>query len=269
MSRDSHTFVYLPGGGGGGEHDLAAFASGLDHELRFETINYPGWQRYVQDDFSAETLIAELTSEVVKRVPAGPIRLMGLSIGGHFGYAVALRLQEMRREVAVFCVIDSFMIASAQPSAGWKRRALADALDLIRKRRFGDLLRFVRSKAWRALLRLAGGRLTGPLRRFAANGQLPSMLKGDAIAEQELSMRLLIRTVAPWIADLDRNPVPLHAPTILLRTQGSACHDAVWRKRCPNIAVREVPGRHLTLFEPENIQGLREAFSAAANQIAA
>jgi len=39
--------------------------------------------------------------------------------------------------------------------------------------------------------------------------------------------------------------------------------------RCPVIEIREVPGKHLTLFEPENIGALREAFVEAASQFAA
>jgi thioesterase domain-containing protein len=269
MMEHPLTFLYFPGGGGGGEHDMAAFAAGLRYPVRFETIAYPGWQRYVEDGFSAESLVAELTAETVKRVPAGPVRIMGLSLGGHLGYAVALRLREMGRKVALFCAIDSFLVASSEPSSGWQRRALGDALDLLRKGRFKELATFARSKAWRAVMRLAGGRLTGQLRRFSGSGQLPAIFTADAVAEHELSMRLLLREIAPWVAALDRNPVPLPVPAILLRTAASAQFDQAWTRRCPHVAIREVPGKHLTLFEPENIAGLRQAFAAAADQLEA
>jgi len=263
MTQDPQSFIYLPGGGGGGEHDMAAFAAGVGHPIRFDTISYPGWRRYVEDDFSADILIGELTAEIIKRVPSGPIRITGLSIGGHFGYAAALRLQKMGREIDLFCAIDSFMVASAEPSAGWRMRALSDAFDLLKKGRFSDLARLIRSKAWRAMLRLAGGKLAVFLRKSSRGGQLPAIFSGDAVAEEELSMRLLLRETAPWIAKLDRDPVPLNAPAILLRTRASAVHDAAWTLRCPKITIREVPGKHLNLFEPENIGGLREAFCAA------
>jgi len=269
MSADSNRVIYLTGGGGGGEHDLAVFSQGLPNPIHFETISYPGWQRYVEADFSADALISELTAEIVQRVPSGPIRLIGLSIGGHFGYAAALRLRDLGREVALFCAIDSFMVASSAPSAGWQTRALSEALDLLRKGRFREFARLIRSKAWRAVLRLAGGRLASTLRRVSGNGKLPSLFSADAVAEQELSMRLLLREVAPWIASLDRDPVPLPVPTILLRTEATSVHDEAWRRRCPNIAIGEIPGKHLTLFEAENIGGLREAFVAATDQLAA
>jgi len=263
MTEDSLGFVYLPGGGGGGEHDLAVFAQGLEYPVHFETVPYPGWRRYVKEDFSADALVAELTAEIARRVPAGPIRLLGLSIGGHFAYAAALRLQKQGREIALLCAIDSFMVASAEPSAGWRRRALSDAFDLIKKRRYKDFARLLRSKVWRALLRLAEGRLAGVLRKSSGKGELPGVLRGDAVAEHELSLRLLLRETNPWIAQLDHDVVPLTAPAILLRTPATATHDAAWRRRCPEITIREVQGKHLTLFEPENIGGLRDAFSFA------
>jgi thioesterase domain-containing protein len=85
----------------------------------------------------------------------------------------------------------------------------------------------------------------------------------DPVFEEELSMRLLIEATAPWIAALDRAPVALEAPAILLRTDLTAGDDAAWRSRCPNIKIFELPGQHHTLFEPQNVAALREAFLAA------
>lgn len=267
MSTEPHRFIFLSGAAGGGDKDIAAFADGLEYPVQFETVPYPGWRRYIQQDFSPDALIAELSAEVQRRVPTGAIGLLGLSLGGHLGYHVALHLQAQGREIALFCAIDSFMVASAQPSAGWTMRALSDAAQLLRDRRLAELARFLRSRAWRALLRLAGGNLSAALRVYAAAERLPSVFKLDGLAEQELSMRLLLRELAPWLAALDRNPTAMTAPAVLLRTRPSAAHDADWRRRCPNLVVREVAGKHLTLFEPENIGGLRRAFIAATGDL--
>jgi hypothetical protein len=166
----------------------------------------------------------------------------------------------MGREIAGLCAIDSFMIASSGPSAGWKGRALEQGFELLRKRRIGEFARFLRSKFWRALVRLAGSRLPGLLQRFSSSGRLPSVSAFDPTFEEELSMRLLVREVAPWIGSLDREPVALKAPAILLRTLPTASDDAAWRRRCPNIEIFEISGQHHTLFEAENIGSLREAF---------
>ena len=262
MTDSSPPVIFLSGAGGGAP-DLEVFRDGVDDTTRFEVIGYPGWRRYVADGFSAEVLIADLAAQIVTKVPRGPIRIVGLSIGGHFGYAIGLHLQAMGREIAGLCAIDSFMIVSSAPSAGWKGRALEQGFELLRERRIGEFVRFLRSKFWRALVRLAGGRLPGLMQKFSSSSRLPSASAFDPVFEEELSMRLLVRETAPWIGSLDREPVTLRASTILLRTGLTASDDEAWKRRCPNIAIFEIPGQHHTLFEPDNAGSLRKAFITA------
>jgi hypothetical protein len=82
----------------------------------------------------------------------------------------------------------------------------------------------------------------------------------DPILERELSMRLLVREVAPWLAHLDDEPAALNVPSVLLRTPLTSGDDEAWRRRCPNIKILDIPGRHHSLFEPENAGALRNAF---------
>jgi thioesterase domain-containing protein len=262
MTDSSLPIIFLPGAGGGAP-DLDVFRDGLDDPTRFEVIGYPGWRRYVADGFSAEVLIADLAAQVITKVPEGPIRIVGLSLGGHFGYAICLHLQAMGREIAGLCAIDSFMFASSEPGAGWKGRALEEGFELLRKRRIGEFARFLRSKFWRALVRLAGSRLPSLLQSFPSSSRLPSVSAFDPMFEEELSMRLLIREVAPWIGSLDREPLALKAPAVLLRTPLTASDDAAWRRRCPSMEIFEIRGGHHILFEPENIGSLHETFLTA------
>jgi thioesterase domain-containing protein len=248
--------VIFLSGAGGGAPDLSVLRSAPDDALEFQTIDYPGWRRYIAEDFSARALLTELTDEVVRRVPAGPIVLLGLSLGGHLSYAIALELLAKGREVAGVCLIDSFMVHSAGPRKGWMRRAVEDALDPLRRGQGGEFLRQLLSKVYRACLRLAGARLASILRRW------PSAVT-DPLLEFEISMRLLLREAAPWIASLDRDPRTLAVPVTLLRTALTAGDDAAWQRRCPAIQILEVRGGHLTLFEPEHVAGLRDAFNTA------
>lgn len=257
----SPTIIFLPGSGGGSP-DFSVFRAGPDDATHFEPIGYPDWRRSVADGFSGEVVIADLVAQIVSKVPEGPIHIIGLSLGGHMGYAAALRLQAMGREIAGLCVIDSFMFA-AKPSAGWKGRAFVQGLELLRERRFGEFTRFLRSRFWRGLVRLAGSRLPRLVQRFSSSGRPSSFSAFDPVFEEELSLRLLVEAVAPWIASLDREPVPLKAPAVLLRTRLTASDDPVWLRRCPSIEICEIPGRHDTLFEAENVGSLREAFLTA------
>jgi thioesterase domain-containing protein len=252
--------VFLSGAGGGAP-DLAVFRDGANDPTRVEVIGYPGWRRYVAEGCSADGLIDDLAAEIVQKIPTGPIRIVGFSIGGHFGYAVACRLLAQGRDIAGFCAIDSTMIESAAPSAGWKGRALEEALELLGELRLADLARFMHSKFWRALLRALGDRLPSTARRYATSLSLVCAL--DPILENELSMRLLIRLAAPWIASLDRNPLALNAPAILLRTEVAVNDDKAWRRRCPEIEIFEISGKHHNLFEPGNLGRLHEVFIRA------
>jgi hypothetical protein len=229
---------------------------------RFEVIGYPGWPRYFAKGFSVGTLIAGLADQIEIRVPQGPICILGVSIGGHLGYAAALDLQARGREIGGFCAIDTFMVSSAAPSRGWLARAISLGSALISNRRFDEFARFLRARFWRALLRLAGDRLPALFRRHVASGRLPFFVAFDPLFTEELNMRLLIRHVAPWIPSLDREPVSLLAPTVLLRTQSIASDDPAWCRRCPNINVIELSGDHQTVFTPENVGLLRKFFIA-------
>jgi thioesterase domain-containing protein len=262
MEDPSSPVIFLSGAGGG-MLDPRIFQTGVNDVTRFVTIEYPGWSHYVGRSFSIDGMIDDFVSQIIKMVPSGPIRLVGFSIGGHFAYAIGLRLQANGREVSGFCAIDTFMTTSAAPTAGWLSRALARAWELLRKRRIDELARFGRSRLARTFLRLAGGHLPTLFRRFAPSGRLPSLLTLDPIVESELSMRLLIRASVPWLASLDREPSPLFAPTVLLRTPLTASDDAAWHLRCPGVKIVQIPGDHQTLLEPENVCSLRETFVSA------
>lgn len=250
--------IVLPGANG--KVYLSTFSAKAEEQKKFSAIKYPGWQSYIAKGLSAEALIGDIVSQIVALAPQGPIRIVGISIGGHFGYAAALRLQASGREIAGFCAIDTFMIASSAPRVGWARRALELGVKLVYERRVGDFGVFIRSNFWRALLRLAGNRLLNLLRIFGSSGRLPFAFAIDPVLEEELSMRLLLRESAPWIGSLDVGPVALLAPALLLRTSESANDDPTWRLRCPGIEIIEIAGTHQTIFDPENIISLRNLF---------
>src|SRR5262249_30490241 len=157
--------------------------------------------------------------------------------------------------------IDSMTIQSSGPIKGWPQRALQQALELLRGRRLSAFTRFVRSKFWRALMRALGDQLTELARRYPTGLRLVFAL--DPLFEEELNMRLLIRTSASRIASLDRDPVALDAPAILLRTRLAADDDEAWRRRCPNIKIFEISGKHHNLFDAENVAELHEIFVGA------
>jgi thioesterase domain-containing protein len=257
--------VAVLSGAGGGQPAFCDFKIAGDEDVSFHVIGYPDWQRYLQTNFSAEALVDELAAEIARTLQ-GPIRIVGLSMGGHLGYAAALRLQSIGHEIAGLCVIDSFMGVASQPSAGWQRRAAMQGLQIIRRGRIRDLFRFMRSKFWRALIRLAGARLPTLLQRFVASGRLPAIAAFDPIFTEELTIRLMITKLAPWLASINQNPIALMAPCVLLRTRFTADDDCAWHRRCPTIEIFEIEGTHQDLFEPEHVGSMRAAFAVATSK---
>lgn len=260
---DPLTVVVFPGAGGE-LLDNSIFGLGSPDNARFLNIEYPGWRRYVAADFSAEALMAELAASIEASAPRGPLSIIGLSIGGHFGYAVGLILRARGREIVNFCAIDSFMIKSSGPSAGWWLRSLAQGFDLLRAFKMREFSRFALSKFWRVLLRLSGPSLPRLTRALGARSR--SAAFGGSLFQHELSMRLLIRGTADWLVSLDSDPVQLHVRSVLLRTRRSAADDAAWRRRCPLLSIHDLPGLHEQLLEPGNLCALRDAFAAATRE---
>lgn len=206
--------------------------------------------------------MSDLKGQILTLVPVGPIRIVGYSIGGHLGYALALRLLDNGRDVAGFCAIDSFMIEALSPSVGWEKRALHEGLELLRKGDVGEVFRFIRSKGWRALLRLAPDAISKSLDSLLVFKGLPSIIAFDRVLEAELATCYLVRKAAPWLQMLDQPSVALTVPTNLLRTEQNSRYDAAWRRRCPNIEITEIAGKHSTLLNSIEFASLREALRA-------
>jgi thioesterase domain-containing protein len=251
--------IVLPGASGHAP-DCAPFCADSSDRDRFVALRYPTWKTYVDAGLTAEALVEVLAAEIMHRVPQRPIVLLGHSIGGHFAYATALRLEGLGRTVAGLCIIDPGTITVAR-SAHWKARLVSHAADLFRRGSHGALVLLPRQLAWRGLFRLAGDRLPALARRYATPLDWIGVI--DSTFAEELSMRLLIRITATSMQSLDDHPTNLHAPTVLLRTRVTASHDSLWRRRCPDVRIIDIPGNHETLYEAENAAALRAAFLAA------
>jgi thioesterase domain-containing protein len=267
VNKAPSTVVFLTGAGAGRgdwSHDAAFRAVGAslkrtaEEPIRLEAIAYPAWPRFLSGSFSMEILVSELVEQIVAKAPAGRVSIIGYSIGGHLGYICALRLQTIGREIGGFCAIDSAMITSSEPRPGWIGRHLEGALRQLQNGGLHELSTFLRIRFWRAQLRLL---LRAPrlLEMLARSPRAPALVALDPIFEGEVNGLLMAREAAPWVASIERDPVPMSASALLLRTRETASGDSAWRRRCPNIEVIEIGGTHTTLFEPEHVGSFSEA----------
>ena len=252
MTNTATPLIILPGAGGMDE--IQAFKNDLEATTPFKTVCYPTWQPHFAGGFHGERLVALLAARISHWVPSGPIRIVGYSIGGHLAYLTALTLEAGGREIAGLCAIDPFL----------NSRALTKGWHLLRALKFGELARLSRTKLRRMVLRASGGRLANLPGSARPTDSSNEGLDPDPRAEAEVL--LWLRDATAWISSLDRHPVALNAPAILLRTRLFAVEDATWRRRCPNVCIHEVAGQHLTLFEPQNIGSLRNAFLDATRE---
>ena len=53
-------------------------------------------------------------------------------------------------------------------------------------------------------------------------------------------------------------------PRYLLRTGVTASHDGIWRRRCPDVRIIDIPGNHETLYEAENAAALRAVVASSS-----
>jgi len=231
---DRDLLFFLPGGGVG-EEEMPLIRALVEADNRFRMVSFPGWRRYVSREFSAEGVLADIVALIDAKVSKDRIWLAGLSLGAHFGYAAAVRLQQKGRDIAGFCAIDGLM-------NGYPVR---QAFQLLRERQFRHLWELSRAKARHSVIRLRGHRHSG-----SQHTQLSSLV-------------LWLAAARTWTLSLDIDPIPLMAANALVRTRPGAADDEVWKRRCPGLRIFTVPGTHQTMFDPNNVTAFRQAFTAA------
>lgn len=243
-------------GAGGGQLDPGLFVEPSARTVEFRAVRLPGWRWHLQAPRGPGDLQAHLLDEVARLAPSGPLRFVGVSLGGHLAYDVAVRCQARGRVIEGLCLVDSFFGVPPVPGRVRLKRELARAL---REMRLGG---FLFQHGLRRLLPRWERLRWRAWQRHAAEGTDPWDLRDGSLVERELSMRLLLQLTAPVSAAPIAEPDALRAPALLLRTADNAGQDALWARRCPGLDVAEVPGTHHTLSGADATRVIRERFRA-------
>jgi thioesterase domain-containing protein len=260
--------VVVLSGAGGGTPSCEPFRAGYGEDATFAVLTYPDWQRHLDNGFGFGALVDEIVRQMQAHVPDGSIRILGVSLGAHFGYAAAIELQKRGRSVSDFCAVDSFVVhgSGATASPGWVGRALKLWTRLLSEWKFAELSQAMNTRLWRALLKLDRNSLLRVLRSLRKSGIMEPLIRASPLLAYELNMRLLIQVSHEGLARLDKDPPVLAAPAILLRTVYSAGADDYWRRRFPAIQICEIPGDHDTMFDPKNVPEMSRIFFEAQHR---
>ncbi len=255
--------VFLLPGAGGDEPALARLRTACAEQLDLLQLDYGDWRRFVQPGFGLEELVDELTAQITKAAPDGPIRLIGYSLGGQLAWTIATRLEAMGRVVNGLVMLDS---VQAQHLASGR----SDARTRLRWRdEWRQLRAALPDDSWRPVLaRIVGRRLLTTrgralLRQLAARGPLSASGAGFYLAH-DLTVSLLLEHSDAW-AHRMAPPGLLHAPVTLLRADQNPdpLHDLGWQALCRQLAVQTLQGDHFSMLDAEHTHAVAAKLVAA------
>jgi thioesterase domain-containing protein len=262
-SSGGPTVILIPGVGND-EPRLARFRMDCAPNLAIVPIDYGHWSQWVAPGFDFAMLLDRVVSQIETIAPTGPLLLAGYSLGGHVAYAAANRLTDAGRSIGLLAIFDT-----AAPLPLLLRPDTAPPLPLparrMRQRVQGLVAAWNAGELPDAIAHAINWRLLrpnwGPVLRFAARfrdvrwpARFWFFLGG------RLTRDLLRRVWVDWLTATTTTTAPaLLVPVILFRARARDADDPAdlgWTALCPNLAVHEVDGDHVSMFREPNLATL-------------
>jgi thioesterase domain-containing protein len=230
--------VFFFQGSGEGE---AKYWGPFEDVVRAVPLSYLDWTELVKPETGFAGVILHLKAQIQSRMPAGPLHLVGYSIGGPLAYACAIALQAEGRVVDCLAILDGHTSLKA---ATWRQR-------------FADLATFeVRSGLARVLSKLLTNRYGLPvLRRLSAMRRVKLPFNFGAYLHPKLRVYLMWRMFGPWWRTVAPPNAEFTVPTLLFRAKESQrleSDDLGWRRYCQNLTVIQVAASHFNILAAEN-----------------
>ncbi len=249
------TVFYLPGLGGREDPELETFFAPSRALFDLVPLTYLDWKQIAEADCDFNVFAAHVTRQIEIRMPSGPIRIAGYSMGGHLAFAAARGFEQRGRVVAALVILDS--PANAIYFTSTLRRRIA-----VRIKR---LLAFdFRSGLASVLAKILILRRARPLLRWLARYRdtlLPWSF--DQYLHHKITMQLVRRLFPPWWQSVGPLGPPLAAPAFIFRSEEhEPCEreDLGWNEYCLDVRVIPVAGSHRGMLDPTKNRSMREAF---------
>ncbi|MEU5684693.1 peptide synthase [Streptomyces venezuelae] len=268
-----HEPLYLFPGAGGNLMYFHELVDGLP-----ERFAVHGLQPNFTEDVDTASLVRELADQYLPLVldtqPTGPFRFVGHSFGGHVAMELARRLRAMGREVALVGLLDTSapLPERHEHFAAWDQATWLVALAGVFGRLFGRTLDLTEEE----LTGLADDEQISRLReRLRQHDVLPPELDDDVqlrgfIRTYIADQRSLHTPAEPYdgeltffrAAELHPDNVP---PPALARLLDDPARG--WGAFTTHpVAVREVPGDHLTMLTRPHADDLAKSIGDAADR---
>ena len=171
---------------------------------------------------SVETLALEYLALIRSAQPHGPYYLGGFSIGGALAFEVARRLKQAGEEIGLILLLDSML-----PGRGFKhlQAGLRRRLRMLRRQGLSHLLHIYRV-----------------YRTQTARRHEPGIKRNQAYAQ---AMRA-------------HEAAPCDLPTVFFQASDDASTAPAygWTALVPGLTVERVPGQHMDILEPPNVDVL-------------
>ncbi|MBL6614709.1 MAG: AMP-binding protein [Reyranella sp.] len=238
-------FLFPPANGGDGH--FIGFRAACAARMPVRQVRYPALQSLVRAQMSFEEIAGHTVRQIEARKPAGPLSLVGFSVGGDVAFEAARQLAASGRHVANLIVLDTD-VTGLTYSAPVERRPWPRRLHEFlrrpasyRQERLVEMFvasRFLLTPLGRSLVSLA----------LSLRPCLPATM--SFIVFLRITEAVFDDCLRRWSSRLE--PVPLDVPTLLFRSQDErpgAPDDLGWRRRSLQLTVRHVSGDHATLFE--------------------
>lgn len=240
--------------------------------MRLATADLPDWPDMIAPGFTMDTLIQRVAAEIAMRAPAGPIRLVGFSLGGHVAFGVARALTESGREIGFLGILDTDTAIRSQSVARGPapvrvlRRVRWGLHNLTRAALRGATVDWLGEITARFLARPGKEwrlRLAARMRRMPLPTGFAMFV--NIYLREELRTRLL----HAWKTDGSHHLLRLAVPAVLFRSEEHTEDepaDLGWRALCPYVRVVNVYGGHKTMLRPPYVDDLSLQFIAEAKK---
>jgi amino acid adenylation domain-containing protein len=241
-------------GGDGGVFFYRDFARSLADGIALLTLEAPGLSASGRVPARAvEALAGDYLAAIRRQQPRGPYRLAGYSFGGVVAYEIAVQLRRAGERISFLGLFDT-----ENPATPWRKYPLAE--------RAATFWRSLDSQPPLARPGLLLGRIFGGLRtHLQVRAELLAVRHAGPGRPHGRLRALHVREAHAAAMDAYR-PAPLDVPLLLFRTAAvddkfEVAPDYGWGGLTPALEILDVPGEHLTMFDPEHAPALAREIS--------